>query len=87
MGAQIGMDFTTTTTHLVVTNSSSPKYKFVAKNRADVVVVDLDWVNEMHALWTAGEDVDVKAMEKKHKLPTFFGLKVCVTTFLDGKFA
>ncbi|RPA78754.1 BRCT domain-containing protein [Ascobolus immersus RN42] len=85
MGAQVGMDFTTTTTHLVVTNSFSPKYKFVAKHRADVVVVDLEWINEIHALWTAGEDVNVRAMEEKHKLPTFFGLKVCVTTFMDDE--
>ena len=84
MGAQVALDLRTETTHLVATTSTSLKYTFVAKSRADVVVIDREWVNEMHALWTAGEDINVKAFEEKHKLPTFLGVKVSITAFLEG---
>lgn len=85
MGAIVNMDFTTTTTHLVAEKLNSLKYKFVAKNRLDVKVMGLHWINSLHALWVAGEDFDLRELEDKYKLPTFCGLNICVTSILEGR--
>ena len=84
MGAVSRQDLTSEVTHLIVGSADTPKYKYVAKNRPDVKVIDAEWVNSVHQKWINGEDVDISEHEEKHKFPVFKGLQVCVTNITDG---
>jgi hypothetical protein len=40
------------------------------------------WLEAMRELWLEGtDDLDVAALEAKHRVPTFFGLRICLTGF------
>jgi hypothetical protein len=84
MGATIKLDLTSDVTHLIVGNINSAKYRYVAKSREDVKVVSPEWLDGMRDEWLKGGEVDVAAIEHKFRLPTFFGLKICLTGFDDG---
>ena len=83
MGAVHKLDLTADVTHLVVGCITTPKYQYVAKDRPDIKVLDQAWVEAVRDAWMEGGDVDVAALEEKHKLPTFFGSQICVTGFDD----
>lgn len=83
MGAVHKLDLTSDVTHLVVGDTDTPKYKFVAKERPDVQCVLPSWIEAVRASWLEGGDTNVQMLEKEHKLPTFVGLKLCVTGFDD----
>ena len=85
MGANHHFDLTSDVTHLIISQIDTPKYKYVAKNRMDVTVVDEKWVEDMHTNWLAGENIKVSEYEVKHKFPTFAGLKICVTNIANSK--
>lgn len=85
MGASHKLDLTSDVTHLIVGNIDTPKYKFTAKERSDVKVFDPDWLHAVREVWLEGGEVDLVELEAKHKLPTFYGLKICVTGFNDGE--
>ncbi|KAF2649269.1 hypothetical protein K491DRAFT_698238 [Lophiostoma macrostomum CBS 122681] len=81
MGATIKLDLTSDVTHLIVGNISSAKYRYVAKAREDVRVLTPEWLEALRALWMEGDDVDVAALEREYRLPTFYGLNICLTGF------
>ncbi|KAK3079173.1 hypothetical protein LTS18_005554, partial [Coniosporium uncinatum] len=83
MGAEHKFDLTSDVTHLVIGSVDTPKYKYVAKERPDVTVVVPGFVEAVRDEWVKGQDVDVAALEKKYKAPTFLGLRICVTGFED----
>lgn len=83
MGATIKLDLTSDVTHLIVGSLDSAKYRYVAKSRDDVKVLSPAWVEALREVWVSGDDVDVAALEKAHQMPTFFGLKICLTGFDD----
>ena len=83
MGAVHKYDLTSDVTHLIVGETDTPKYKFVAKERPDVKCLTASWVDAVRASWLVGGDTDVEALEIEHKLPTFSGLIICVTGFED----
>lgn len=83
MGAVHKLDLTSDVTHLLVGQVDSAKYKHVAKERPDVHVLRPDWVEEVRKSWLAGGDTDVADLEERFRLPTFFGLHICVTGFND----
>ncbi|PVH95253.1 hypothetical protein DM02DRAFT_691108 [Periconia macrospinosa] len=83
MGAVIKLDLTSDVTHLVVGNINSAKYRYVAKSRDDVKVLDPQWLAALRNVWMEGGDVDVAALEEQYRLPTFYGLKICLTGFDD----
>lgn len=85
MGAVHKYDLTSDVTHLVVGDTDTPKYKFVAKERLDVKCVKPGWLGAVREVWMSAGDPDVKALEEEYKLPPFFNLKICVTGFLDGE--
>ncbi|KAF8477224.1 BRCT domain-containing protein [Kalaharituber pfeilii] len=85
MGAFHRHDLTSDVTHLIVGDLDTPKYKYVAKNRIDVKVVDGDWVDAMHQKWINGEDIKVSEFEEKHRFRTFQGLRICVTNIADSE--
>ncbi|KAF2468948.1 uncharacterized protein BDR25DRAFT_289946 [Lindgomyces ingoldianus] len=81
MGATIKLDLTSDVTHLVVGNINSAKYRYVAKSREDVKVLAPEWLEALRTVWMEGEDVNVVELEDEYRLPTFFGLKICLTGF------
>jgi hypothetical protein len=84
MGAAIKLDLTSDVTHLIVGSTDSAKYRYVAKCREDVKVLAPAWLEALRHVWLEGEDeMDVAGLEDRHRLPTFFGLKICLTGFDD----
>lgn len=82
MGATIKLDLTSDVTHLIVGSTDSAKYRYVAKSREDVRVLSPAWLEALRSVWMAGDDnLDVAALEAQYRLPTFFGLKICLTGF------
>lgn len=86
MGATHKFDLTSDVTHLLVGEVNTPKYKFVARERADVVVLKPEWVEAVRQAWMQGEDTDIRALEEQYKLLTFTGLSICLTGFEDSEF-
>ena len=85
MGAVHKLDLTSDVTHLIVGDSDTPKYKFVAREREDVKCLLPSWIEAVRLSWMEGEDINVQALEREHALPTFAGLRICVTGFDDRK--
>ena len=83
MGAVHKLDLTSDVTHLIVGDTDTPKYKFVAKERPDVKCVLPSWIEALRASWLEGGETNVQVLEQVHRLPTFSGLKLCVTGFDD----
>lgn len=83
MGAVHKFDLTSDVTHLLVGDPDTPKYKFVARERSDVKVLLPSWIEAIRESWLEGGETDVVQAEETHKLPTFHGLKICVTGFED----
>lgn len=82
MGATIKLDLTSDVTHLVAGNTDSAKYRYVAKLREDVKVLSPSWLEALRDVWMEGEDnMDMAGLEDQYRLPTFFGLKICLTGF------
>jgi hypothetical protein len=81
MGAQVKLDLTSDVTHLIVGNTNSAKYRYVAKAREDVKVLFPEWMHAVQKVWMAGEDVYTSKLEEQWTLPTFHGLKICLTGF------
>ena len=83
MGAVHKLDLTSDVTHLIVGSVGTPKYVYVAKERPDISVLHYNWIEAARQAWIGGGDVDVADLEQKYRLPTFFGLKICLTGFED----
>ncbi|OGM48867.1 subunit of DNA polymerase II [Aspergillus bombycis] len=86
MGATLKLDLTSDVTHLIVGETNTAKYKFVARERADVTVLKPEWVEAVRQSWMQGEDTDVRGLEEQYKFPTFAGLCICITGFEDMAF-
>lgn len=84
MGAAERPDLTSDVTHLLAGATDSPKYKFVARERNDVIVLKPEWIEAVRQLWMQGEDTDIQALDQQYKLPAFFGLTICITGFPDS---
>ncbi|KAK2748135.1 hypothetical protein FQN57_001259 [Myotisia sp. PD_48] len=83
MGAIDQVHLTAEVTHLIVGDINTPKYKYVAKERNDVVVLRVEWVEAVRSSWILGGDTDIPALEAEYRLPPLFGLSVCLTGFED----
>jgi len=83
MGAKHALDLTGEVTHLIVGDSDTPKYKYVAKERPDIIVLENAWIDAVREAWIDGGDVDVQGLERIHRCPTFAGLKICITGIPD----
>lgn len=86
MGAVHKLDLTSDVTHLIVGDTDTPKYKFVAKERPDVKCVLPSWIEALRISWLEGGETNVEALEREHRLPTFTGLRLCVTGFDDRSY-
>ena len=85
MGAQVKLDLTSDVTHLIVGNSNSAKYRYVAKAREDVKVLLPEYIHALQKVWMEGEDPKLEELEEQWRLPTFYGLKICLTGFENRK--
>lgn len=85
MGATHKFDLTSDVTHLLVGDTNTPKYKYVARERSDVTVLMPEWIEAVRQSWMQGGDTNLLALEKQYKLPTFYGLAICITGLEDGK--
>lgn len=83
MGATHKFDLTSDVTHLLVGETNTPKYKYVARERSDVIVLMPEWIEAVRQSWIQGGDTDIKALEEQYKFPTFAGLSICITGFDD----
>jgi DNA replication regulator DPB11 len=83
MGAEHKLDLTSDVTHLIVGDSNTAKYKYVAREREDIKVVQLEWVEAVRQAWMQGDDFNLDATEHEYRHPTFAGLRICVTGFED----
>lgn len=81
MGATIKLDLTSDVTHLLVGNVDSAKYRYVAKSREDVKVLNPEWLEALRLVWMDGGEVDAAALENEYRLPAFHSLKICLTGF------
>lgn len=86
MGAVNKYDLTSDVTHLIVGDSDTPKYRFVARERPDVKCLIPTWIDAVRQSWMDGGETDVDALEIVHRLPTFMGRNICVTGFDDCMF-
>ncbi|KAL4920553.1 BRCT domain-containing protein [Aspergillus aurantiobrunneus] len=86
MGAGHNYDLTSDVTHLLVGETNTPKYKFVARERPDVVVLQPEWVEAVRQSWMQGGDTNIHELEEQYKLPTFTGTAICITGFEDMAF-
>lgn len=84
MGATHKFDLTSDVTHLLVGETNTPKYKFVARERPDVKVLKPEWIQALRESWMQGGDTDLRTLEEQYKLPTFSGLSICITGFEDS---
>ena len=83
MGAIHKFDLTSDVTHLIVGETDTPKYKFVAKERPDVKCLRASFIEAVRTSWLEGGETNVEVLEQEHKLPPFSGLIICVTGFED----
>lgn len=85
MGAQHKYDLTSEVTHLIVGEYDTPKYRYVAKERPDVKVLTVSWIEAIRDMWMADQHMDLEALGSEHTLPTLATLNVCMTGFDDCK--
>lgn len=83
MGAVHKYDLTSDVTHLIVGDTDTPKYKFVAKERPDVKCLLPTWVEALRQLWIDDVEPDFQALESQYRLPTLHNLRICLTGFED----
>lgn len=83
MGAEHKLDLTSDVTHLIVGETQTPKYKYVAREREDVKCLTEGWISAVREIWMEGIDVPLQQLEDQHRLPTFHQLKICITGFED----
>ncbi|OBT62282.1 hypothetical protein VE03_08577 [Pseudogymnoascus sp. 23342-1-I1] len=84
MGAQHKYDLTSEVTHLIVGEYDTPKYRYVAKERPDVKILTVGWIEAIRNLWISDKHIDLEALEAEHTLPTLASLIVCMTGFEDS---
>lgn len=84
MGAITKLDLTSDVTHLIVGDTDTAKYRYVAKERQDIRVLDAAWLEAVRDSWIEGGETDLADLDMQHRLPTFWKLNICVTGFYDG---
>ncbi|KFY78206.1 hypothetical protein V499_02581 [Pseudogymnoascus sp. VKM F-103] len=84
MGAQHKYDLTSEVTHLIVGEYDTPKYRYVAKERPDVKILTVGWIEAIRLLWMSDKHIDLESLEAEHTLPTLASLIVCMTGFEDS---
>ncbi|KAF1815317.1 hypothetical protein P152DRAFT_382075, partial [Eremomyces bilateralis CBS 781.70] len=90
LGALHHYDLRNDVTHLIVGNTDTPKYKYVARERPDVKVLLSSFILACRDHWREGDEQApskvaewVAQLEREHRVPVFHGLRISVTGFED----
>ncbi|KAJ9602940.1 protein kinase activating protein dpb11 [Cladophialophora chaetospira] len=86
MGADHKLDLTSDTTHLIVGDTDTLKYRYVAREREDIKVLRPEWIEAVRDQWTNALPLDLEVLTEQHRLPALAGLKICITGFDDLSF-
>ncbi|KAI6039915.1 hypothetical protein EDC04DRAFT_3003286 [Pisolithus marmoratus] len=78
LGALSNSDFTDRVTHLIANGHGGAKYTCALERK--IPIMTPEWINESHAIWLRGDDVDFRESVSKYRLPIFSG----VTLSLSG---
>lgn len=84
MGATHRHPLTLDTTHLIVGDYNSEKYRYVARERPDVKPMTAEWVEAIRELWMSDQAIDMDELERVYTLPTLHTLKLSMTGCDDG---
>lgn len=87
MGAVYKLDLTSDVTHLIVGDPTTAKYRYVARERPDVVVIQAEWIEEVRKLWIQGDEFDASQLEERYRRPVFADLRISLTGFDDCELA
>ena len=85
MGASWKQDLTSDATHLVIGDSDTPKYKYVARQRPDVKAMTAGFIDAVREFWIRGDDVPLAELEKKYAFPALAGYRICGTNLNEGE--
>lgn len=85
MGAAHTYDLTPDVTHLVVGEYDTKKYRYVAKNRPDVLPMTMDWIEAVRDRWINDQEIDMPALEQEHRRPVLQDLRFSMTGCDDRK--
>ncbi|PNY24172.1 S-M checkpoint control protein rad4 [Tolypocladium capitatum] len=61
-------DLTPDVTHLVVGDYDTPKYRHVARERADIKAMDAAWIEAVSRKWRNDQEIDFWGLERRHQL-------------------
>lgn len=86
MGAEHKLDLTSDTTHLIVGDTDTKKYDYVAREREDMKVLRIEWIDAVRDHWINDLPLDLDALTLQYRMPTLAGLKICITGFDDLSF-
>ncbi|PVH89654.1 hypothetical protein DL98DRAFT_444295 [Cadophora sp. DSE1049] len=79
MGAVHTYDLTLDVTHLIVGEYDTPKFRYVAQKRLDVLPMMITWIEAVRELWINDQEIDMPLLEQQHRLPTFHSLRFSMT--------
>ncbi|KAF3770579.1 hypothetical protein M406DRAFT_336230 [Cryphonectria parasitica EP155] len=71
LGGRHEYDLTPKTTHLVVGEYETTKYRHVAKQRPDIRPMAIGWIDAVRNLWVRDDPIEFKALENQWALKTF----------------
>ncbi|KAJ4473759.1 hypothetical protein J3R30DRAFT_3511458 [Lentinula aciculospora] len=81
LGATANSNFTTRVTHLIANEHGSAKYKCALEHK--IPIVQPSWITESYNIWLHGDDVKFEESIKRHRLPVFNGVVICVSGIPD----
>ncbi|KAH9216878.1 hypothetical protein DL95DRAFT_445016 [Leptodontidium sp. 2 PMI_412] len=79
MGAIHTYDLTLDVTHLIVGEYETPKFRYVAQKRLDVLPMMITWIEAVRELWINDQEIDMPLLEQQHRMPTFHSLRFSMT--------
>ncbi|KAL2075597.1 hypothetical protein VTL71DRAFT_540 [Oculimacula yallundae] len=79
MGAAHTYDLTLDVTHLIVGEYDTPKFRYVAQKRLDVLPMTIGWIEAVRELWINDQEINMPLLEQQHRMPTFHSLRFSMT--------
>ncbi|KAI5983424.1 hypothetical protein EDD15DRAFT_2316516 [Pisolithus albus] len=82
LGALSNSDFTDKVTHLIANAHGGAKYTCALERK--IPIMTPEWINESHAIWLRGDDVDFQESVSKYRLPVFSGVVLSLSGIDDA---
>ncbi|WWC69573.1 uncharacterized protein I206_103516 [Kwoniella pini CBS 10737] len=77
LGGTVENALTIHVTHVVAVGYGSAKYLYAVEH--SLPVMKPSWIEEAHAAWLNGDELDIEADEENHRLLPFIGLKIAMS--------